>query len=186
MRTLALLPFALLLLAAPAYAQTLAQPQVQATVAPGAKGPDLGLGKHDTNAPISVNADHFIGDLKANVGTYEGNVVVTQGTFKLRADKVKVTVKDGQANRVDAVGHVLFDSSSGRASGDAGVYELPKRTITLTGTVVLTKDKNVMRGTMLVVNLATGQANFTAKGAQGGRVQSIFVPEKSKGSGTKP
>lgn len=170
------------LLAAPtAFAQT------QTTLQPQAQQPQTqqvtGLGKHDTSAPISVSADTFLGDFNTKVGTYSGNVVVTQGTFKLRADKVKVGVKDGQADRIEANGHVLFDSPSGRASGDLGVYELAPRTITFTGNVVLAKEKNVMRGTKLVVNLGTGQAALTAQGMQGGRVQSLFVPQKSKDGG---
>ena len=48
--------------------------------------------------------------------------------------------------------------------------------ITLTGHVILTKEKNVMRGTTLTVNLATGEAQLGAKGAPGGRVQGLFTP----------
>ena len=70
----------------------------------------------------------------------------------------------------------MVDSSSGTATGDNGVYELGPQTVTLTGNVVLTKGKDVMRGTLLIVNLITGVAHLTAKGMQGGRVQSTLVP----------
>ncbi|MBN9571579.1 MAG: LPS ABC transporter substrate-binding protein LptA, partial [Alphaproteobacteria bacterium] len=46
----------------------------------------------------------------------------------------------------------------------------------LSGRVLLTKDKNVMRGTQLTVNLVTGAAQLRAKGEQGGRVQGLFTP----------
>ena len=144
------------------------------------EGATAALGKHDTNAPIAVSADTFTGDFHTKVGTYSGNVVVSQGTFKLRANTVKVAVKDGKPDRITANGNVVFDSDSGTASGDTGVYELGPRTITLNGNVVLSKEKNVMRGTSLVVNLATGEAKLAAKGTPGGRVQGLFTPPPQK------
>ena len=54
----------------------------------------------------------------------------------------------------------------GTATGDNGVYDVVPRTVTLTGHVVLTKQKNVMRGTQMTVNLVTGQMALTAGGAK--------------------
>ncbi|HEY4125970.1 MAG TPA: hypothetical protein VGM36_15215, partial [Rhizomicrobium sp.] len=33
----------------------------------------ISMGKHDSNAPINVSADNFVGDLNTKVGTYIGN-----------------------------------------------------------------------------------------------------------------
>ena len=144
----------------------------------------VNLGGHDSGAPIAVSADSFTGDFKTKVGTYSGNVIVSQGNFKLHADRVRVAVANGKPNRIVAAGHVLFDAPSGTASGDEGVYDLGPRTITLSGNVVLAKDKNVMRGTTLVVDLDSGKATLGAKGMSGGRVQGLFTPppkhEKAK------
>lgn len=134
------------------------------------------LGGRDTGAPISVTADAFTGDLQTKIGVYSGNVIVSQGSFKLHADQVRVAVANGKPSRIVATGHVLFDAPSGTASGDTGIYDLAARDVTLTGSVVLSKDKNVMRGTMLVVDLDSGKARFTAKGMPGGRVQGLFTP----------
>jgi lipopolysaccharide export system protein LptA len=50
---------------------------------------------------------------------------------------------------------------------------------------VLTKEKNVMRGTKLVMDMNTNLAHLTAEGTQGGRVQAQFIPPPQKtGSGT--
>lgn len=151
-------------------------------------GADSGikLNKHDSNAPIAVSADNFTGDFKTKVGMYSGNVIVKQGDIRMRANTVKVAVKDGKPDRIVADGHVILDApSSGTASGDQGVYNLGPRTVTLTGHVILTKDKNVMRGTTLVINLDTGAATLDAKGTQGGRVQGLFTPPTKK-SAQKP
>jgi lipopolysaccharide export system protein LptA len=140
----------------------------------------LDFGKHSANEPINVSADAFLADIKGKTGTYSGNVIVTQGALKLRADKVRVNVIDNKPDKIEATGHVVFDSASGTAQGDIGVYDIAPRTITLNGHVVLAKDKNVMRGTTLVVNLVTGAATLQSKGANGGRVQGLFNPPPQK------
>jgi len=146
-----------------------------------------GLTPHTSNAPINVSSDTFEGNFETKIGTYSGNVIITQADNKLRADTVRVEVAAGKPSRFQANGHVVLVSSSGTATGDTGVYELGPRTVTLTGHVVLAKDKDVMRGTSLVVNMNTGESHLTAQGAPGGRVQGLFVqqPQSSK-SANKP
>jgi len=144
-----------------------------------AKSGSAALGPHDSNAPINVSSDNFVGNFETKVGTYIGNVIVTQADYKLRADKVKVNVVSGKPSRFDATGNVVFVSSSGTATGDYGIYDLGPRTVTLTGHVVLTKDKDVMHGTALTVNMVTGESHLTAHGAPGNRVQGLFVQQPS-------
>lgn len=136
-----------------------------------------------SNAPINVSSDDFVGNFQTKVGTYMGNVIVTQADYKLRADRVKVNVVSGKPSRFEATGHVVFVSSSGTATGDEGVYDLVPRTITLTGHVVLTKEKDVMHGTRLTVNMATGESHLSAGGSTGGRVQGLFVQQPSAKGG---
>jgi len=154
--------------------------------ATAASAQGVSLGTHDSNAPISVSADNFSGDLETKVGVYSGNVLIAQGDFKLRADKVTILVAEGKPNRIEATGNIVFDAPNGTATGDTGVYDLGPRTVTLTGRVVLTKEKNIMRGTKLVINLATGKADLGAAGMPGGRVQGLFTPPpQTKGNGGK-
>lgn len=142
----------------------------------GAKAQGLNLGSHASNAPIAVSADRFSGDLNTKAGAYQGNVIVSQGNFKLHADRVDVKTQKGAINDIVATGHVLFDAPNGQAQGQKGIYQVNLRKITLSGNVVLTRQKNVMRGTQLVINLETGLAQLTAQGMPGGRVEGLFVP----------
>jgi lipopolysaccharide export system protein LptA len=132
------------------------------------------------NCEINVASDKFTADLNAKTGTYSGNVVVTQCDTKLRADTVRITTVNNQADKVNANGNVVVDSpKSGIATGQAGLYDVPKKMVTLSGNVVLKKDKNVMRGAQLTINLTTGVATVGG-GVKGttptgnGRVQSVF------------
>jgi lipopolysaccharide export system protein LptA len=154
--------------------------QTQTTVTPGktqSTASGLGFSKHDSSAPIDVSSDNFLGNLATKVGTYSGNVVVVQGDMKMRADRVQIVEVEDKPNKVYAHGGVVVDAPNGTATGDDGVYDLVVKTITLTGKVVLTKEKNVMRGTKLVMDLNTNLAHLTAQGMQGGRVQAVLIPK---------
>lgn len=173
MRALVLLA---LLTAQPAMAQT-----------SSVKAPSL-AGKHDANAPINVSADKFLADSNAKTGTWSGNVLVVQGDMRMRANSVRLNVvgKDNKPDKILASGNVVVDSpNSGTVTGDNGVYDVVARTVTMTGKVVLTRQKDVMRGSQLTVNLETGVATLgggKVPGAgtnSGGRVQGVFTPPSS-------
>jgi lipopolysaccharide export system protein LptA len=130
---------------------------------------------------INIDSDTFQADLNGKTGTWRGNVLVCQNDMKLRANSVRVTTVDGNADKVNAQGNVVVDSpASGTATGDTGVYDVPRKIVTMNGNVVLKKGKDVMRGSQLTVNLVTGQATLgggvKSQNSPGGRVQAIFTP----------
>lgn len=140
------------------------------------------LPHHDANQPISISSDTFVAEKNPATaggitGTYSGNVVIIQGDSRMRSDTVRILVVDNKPQKIFFNGNVVVNSTSGTASGDAGVYDVVPRLVTLTGHVVLTKEKNVMRGAQLTVNLVTGIAQLGG-GANGthGRVQGLFTP----------
>lgn len=171
-----------------------ATPAFAAAPAPSSPAASPLLSKHDANAPINISADKFVADNNAKTGTWTGNVVVIQSDMRMRANSVRlnVTGKDSKPDKIFAAGNVVVDSpNSGTVTGDNGVYDVVAHTVTMTGKVVLTKEKDVMRGTELTVNLDTGKAvlgagkvpgspTSTESSAQtGGRVQGIFTPPPS-------
>jgi len=146
-------------------------------------------GQHDNNAPIAISSDSFQADLNAKSGTWSGNVIVVQGDMKLRANSVRMLTTNGKTDKVMASGNVVVDSpKTGTATGDNGVYSVVPRTVVMTGNVVLKKGKDVMRGSQLTVNLATGQATLGG-GVKGqtapqgnSRVQAVFTPNSQPNS----
>lgn len=138
-------------------------------------------GAAKNNCEINATSDKFIADLNGRTGQFVGNVVVTQCDTRLRADTVRITTVNNQADKVNASGNVVVDSpKSGTATGQTGVYDVPRRTVVMNGNVVLKKGKDVMRGQQLTVNLATGQASLgggvKSQTSPGGRVQAVFHP----------
>ena len=155
-----------------------------------AAAPPSLMGKHDSGAPINISADKFVADSNAKTGTWSGNVVVVQGDMRMRANSVRLNVvgNDNKPDKIFATGEVVVDSpNSGTVTGDNGIYDVVARTVTMTGKVVLTKQKDVMRGSQLTVNLETGVATLgggvkpagTTASQNGGRVQGIFTPPTS-------
>jgi lipopolysaccharide export system protein LptA len=128
----------------------------------------------DASKQITWNAETVSADIKAETVTLTGNVIVVQGEVKMRADEATLSVPGGQPSRMEARGHVVVDSPSGTAVGDTGIYDVPQQTVHLLGRVALSKDNNVMTGTALDVDMATGVARIT--GGTAGRVRGVFVP----------
>ncbi len=145
-----------------------------------AAAPQAKLGMKNPDAPIEVSADNLSADMNSKMAVYSGHVIIHQGEVRMRADTVRISSVDGKADKVIAVGAVVVDAPSGTATGDSGVYDVNPRIITLTGHVVLTKEKNVMRGSLLTVNLVTGLAKLGGGQGETGqhtRVQGLFTPK---------
>jgi lipopolysaccharide export system protein LptA len=139
----------------------------------GVANPFSGMGG-DSDKPISIQADSTVADINGETATYKGNVHVIQGDLRLRSDLLHIRAQKGTISRIEADGNVVVASAQGQATGGNAVYDVSKRIVTLTGKVVLTNGQNVMRGSQLVVNLASGKANLTSNG----RVEGLFVPSK--------
>lgn len=142
----------------------------------------LTKGMVNPNAPIDLSADATSYDQNSGMLVYTGNVIVHQGEVKMRANAMKAKLVGSKPSHIYADGRVVIDAPSGVATGDNGVYDIDPRIITLTGHVVLTKDKNVMRGQKLVVNLISGQATLDGGQGKTGRVQALFTPNNGGGT----
>lgn len=144
---------------------------------------------HDSSLPIEITADSLEVHQDRRVAVFTGRVQAVQGEMRLQADEVVVHYREGTEgeraeagliSRIDAEGRVFFSSSAETAEGKHGVYDVDQSTITLTGSVVLVRGDNVIRGEHLVLNLATGQSRIEAGPPGSGsrsRVKSIFVPK---------
>jgi lipopolysaccharide export system protein LptA len=106
----------------------------------------------------------------AQVANLPPGAVVPQGARDIR--------------RIEARGGVTVISRDQNASGDLGVYDLKKKTITLTGNVVVSQGKNVLHGDRVVVDTTTGNAHFDSTGvAAPSRVRALILPNKGENGG---
>jgi lipopolysaccharide export system protein LptA len=89
---------------------------------------------------------------------------------------------------IEARGGVTVISKDQNASGDLGVYDLKKKTITLTGNVVVSQGKNVLHGDRVVVDTTTGNAHFDSPSSGSAlpnkRVRALILPSKGENGGS--
>jgi lipopolysaccharide export system protein LptA len=162
-----------LILAAAAAAVLAANANAQSSV----PNPFSGMGR-DSDQPISIAADTTTADLRSETATYAGNVRVEQGNLKLRSDSLSIKATKGTIMRIEAKGNVVLASPQGQATGATALYDISQRKVSMGGKVILAQGPNILRGSSLVINLATGKAELTGAGA-GGRVEGVFVPAKT-------
>ncbi len=124
-------------------------------------------------------------DEKGAAATAEGNGSDASTSSTVSASSPAASdpsATGGRIRRMDVTGHVRIVSPTETATGDTAVYEVEKGTINLLGNVVLTRGKNVIRGTKLTVNVDSGKSVIVGSdqsvGGGPGRVKSLFVPDK--------
>ncbi|MBI1274762.1 lipopolysaccharide transport periplasmic protein LptA [bacterium] len=172
--------------------------QAQFPGAPGGKKGD------DSNKPIEITADQLEVFQDKHQAIFTGKVVAVQGETTINADKMVVLyrapddkaaatppAKDAQAaggdaqriQQVDVEGNVLISTPKENARGQRGSYFVEQKVMRLYGDVVLTQGQNVLKGSALEYNTATGYSRVVsggspaANGAKGGRVKGLFVPQ---------
>ena len=101
-------------------------------------------------------------------------------------------VSNGQIKRIHAMGGkvvVISTKDQQEATGDDAIYDVKAQLITMTGKeVVLTQNKNKVKGTKLVIDLTTGKATVMdeerGSGAAAGktqhRIRAVFQQETGK------
>lgn len=154
--------------------------------------------------PVEINSDQLEVLQQDNLAIFTGNVIAVQGTTKINSDKMVVHYRKKDAapgapaapagamdqstvERIDFEGHVLLTTPKETASGDTGIYEVPKKLVYLNTNVVLTQGENILKGETLVHDFNTGKSVInspfhTPQGPQApaGRVRALFMPEKKQ------
>lgn len=156
-----------------------------ALLLPGAAFAQQGF-RADPDKPIEIEADALEVEDAKQTATFSGNVRVVQGDMRMRSEKVIVHYDGSGQNgsrisRISATGNVLISSPDQQtASGDWATYTVRSRQIEMGNSVVLRQGENIIRGSRLMVDLASGQARVTGGtgGETGGttRVRGLFQP----------
>lgn len=161
-----------------------------------ATSPALGE-KADRDKPINYSADNGDVNVQTKIGTLNGNVVITQGTLSIHADKV--VFKQNPDNSLSATAYgkpVTFrqkrDGVDEYYEGYAqrGEYDGSKEFLQLFDRAMLRRGGDEIRSNYITYNVATdvfkaeGRAGTTTgEGDPGPRVRGVFQP-KSEAGGT--
>ena len=123
----------------------------------------------DTDQPIHIESDQQSLDMQGNVVTFTGNVVVTQGTIKINADKVVVTRPGGEKGKevIDGYGN------------PATFYQMQ---VVLTGNAHLEQIDSNIQGDK--ITYLVKEQKMQAFSNKGGRVTTVLVPSQLQDKGS--
>ncbi|WP_448551338.1 lipopolysaccharide transport periplasmic protein LptA [Thalassotalea montiporae] len=143
--------------------------------------------KIDLEQEIHISAGRQAGDLKNKIASYLDDVVISQGSLKIKADLVQVfSQKDQDVQTYVAKGQpatfeqLLEDGSKIRLQANEIKYEPLTFTITISGNALLTQAGSEVSGEKIVYNTLTEQLE-----AEGGSNQSVTTILKPKAKSDK-
>jgi lipopolysaccharide export system protein LptA len=151
--------------------------------------------KADREKPINIEADRMTADDVKQVAVFEGRVVLVQGTFVLRADKLTVRQdKDGFKYGVAVGKPATFrqkrDAVDEWVDGEADriEYDTKVEKVELFARARVTRDKDEVRGNYISYDQRTEffQVQHAKDGGappnEGGRVRATFQPKPKPAS----
>ena len=133
--------------------------------------------KHDASQQIEITSDSLSVSQGSAQADFKGKVLAGQGTLKIEADRLLVEYsKDddgtvtGQIHTMSAFGNVTLTNGAEAAQAQEAVYKVSDGRVRMTGDVILTQGRNAIAGTVLNIDLDSGDAVFE------GRVRTILEP----------
>ncbi len=179
--------------------------------------------KMDAKKPVDIQADRLEVDDKKQVAIFQGNVIAKQGDYTIRAAELVVTYTSTQPKKkaplvpgevekpapktagepnadikyIEAKGNVIVSSTRDNQSAKAnnGHFDVKAQTITLFDDVVVSKDKNVIKGERLLIELALGKSTFLSNDATAAvtdpnapkqRLRMIITPQSATSGAINP
>ena len=129
------------------------------------------LTNHNSNGPVSFDANRIELQDKQNRIVLSGNVVIQQAGLRLTSARTTIAYVGRDIQRVDATGGVVVTKGNERASGNVAVYDFNRRIITVVGNVALRRGSDTLNGGRLVIDLRSGRSVMDGRssgGASGG------------------
>ncbi|XSG83092.1 MAG: LptA/OstA family protein [Methyloligella sp. ZOD6] len=127
----------------------------------------------------SATGDRLLYDVETKMVTLSGNVSIKSD--KDQTTKSDSAVYDMAKETVTVRDDVVLASGEDQtAHSDWAIYDVPGQMVTVGGNVVLTQGQNVLKGSKLVINLATGESRFENSGdaAAKNRIRALFMPNE--------
>jgi lipopolysaccharide export system protein LptA len=144
----------------------------------------------DRNQPMDVQSDASDAVMEDNSdSTLTGNVVITQGTLEIKADRAIIHRSKGDIDKVTLTGgpvvmkQINDTGEPMNAQAASIVYTLSSDLILLSGNVVIEQPRGSMRGENVKYDLKTGRLNG---GGDGKRVSMRIMPKNKAPAEVKP
>ncbi|ADO46774.1 lipopolysaccharide ABC transporter substrate-binding protein LptA [[Enterobacter] lignolyticus] len=143
----------------------------------------------DTDQPIHIESDQQSLDMQGNVATFTGNVIVTQGSIKINADKVVVTRPGGEKGKetIDGYGNPAtfyqMQDNGKPVKGHSSKmhYETANDFVVLTGNAYLEQLDSNIKGDK--ITYLVKEQKMQAFSDKGKRVTTVLVPSQLQDKG---
>lgn len=152
--------------------------------------------KADRDKPVHLEADTVTLDDIRKISTYVGNVILSQGTLMLRADRIQVMQKDGGLDSVVATGRPVafrqkLDGKNEFIEGFAERIEYSGATsnVELIGQARLRRGDDELRGARISYNASTEFYRVEGRPdaqSPAGRVRAVIRPKPQSETPPRP
>ncbi len=138
----------------------------------------------DFTQPITINADRTEYDEKSGIQIWSGNVVMTQGTMEIKAERITITLRDKKLSRVEGTGSPIQFQQENEAgelvTGKANAidYNAEENTLALSGSATLTQPGQRLQSERIVFDI--NKQKVSAEGGNNGRVSIQIQPPTAK------
>jgi len=142
----------------------------------------------DAKQPITIDANSALLNKNKGFAIYEGNVVVIQGTLKIRAHKLEIYAPKNTVKKIVAYGSPIkleqkMDNGK-QVTGSANklTYQVDRKNVILVGNAKVTQDRDTVTSQYIQYMMHTGEikagdrTNHSSNSAN--RVRAIFYPSK--------
>jgi lipopolysaccharide export system protein LptA len=141
----------------------------------------------DRQQPVKVQADKLEANRGTNLSVYSGNVVITQGSLQIRADRVEVHGNpEGALTKVVAIGkpahfqqQVEQSSNPVKAKAQRIEFTVSSDKLHLSGEAHVDRDGNTLTAERIDYDLNSELMKAQSNSGDG-RVEMIWKPEEKK------
>ena len=143
----------------------------------------------DRQQPVKVSADNLEANRSKNLSVYSGNVVISQGSLQIRADRVEVHGNSkGEINKVVATGkpahfqqQVEESTTPVKARATRIEFLVANDALQLTGEAFVDRDGNTLSADRIDYDLNSEQMKARGQ-SEKKRVEMIWKPEGQSGN----
>lgn len=141
----------------------------------------------DLTQPIEVQADKSEFDEKAGTQTLSGNVEITQGTMKITADNIAITLKNNALHTISGTGSPISFQQETELGGimkggaESIIYDAIAGTLTLKGAATLSQPRQNLVSDLIIFDARTQKVNAEG-GGKTGRVSIQILPPNAASS----
>lgn len=149
-------------------------------------------GKDDFDQEIKIASSNQSVDGIAKKSNFWGSVVIQQGSLTVSADEVEVDASQGNGKQIFIAkgkpaeySQQQEDGSIVTAKASRIEYRLDSRSLSLDGEAEIQQNNSSVKGESILFNMELEQILAQGENSEGGRVVTIFQPEKKENNDEK-